>query len=462
MVDNGSDDGSARYIEKYFPRVRIISNNVNNYAKANNLGIKAAKGAYIALINNDIRVDRYWLIHLIRCMQKDKTIGAVGSKILFLNGNIQSVGHQEVPDFYWSDVGFNEKDKKQYKETKDIASICGCSVLYRRKCLDDVGLLDEDFNMYLEDVDMCIRCRKNDWRVVSCPESIIYHKFHGTIKTEDNARYLQELNRLLLVAKYWPEKLADALAGKYYFTAKDSLWGKRDISEVLGKVFAKLIKEHGYQATEKLSVEVFKSIRRIYGFEKDYLIQVALCEQTKKDELRVELDKAKKDYVDLSHTLQSLSGQKDLQLKLLKEQKDEELTRLNQQHAQEVTLLKNHAEELAQQKDLQLKLLKEQKDEELSQRDYEISIKKQEVEMKSQYINEIENELKVKKERITVLEWEQNKLKNDLDHTTKELQAIYTSTGFKYLLRPLWSILWPLKQFFIGIAKREYLLIKEK
>ena len=132
MVDNGSADTSLDYVRKKFPKVKIVINNENNYAKANNLGIKAAKGEYIALINNDVKVDKSWLITLVKVAQEDVSIGAVGSKILFTNGSIQSVGHQEYPNFYWGDIGFREKDTNRYNILKEVSSICGCSVLYRK------------------------------------------------------------------------------------------------------------------------------------------------------------------------------------------------------------------------------------------------------------------------------------------------------------------------------------------
>ena len=349
MIDNGSVDGSLDYVRKQFPAVKILINDENSYAKANNLGIKAAKGEYIALINNDVKVDKDWLIRLIKTAQEDISIGAVGSKILFMDGSIQSIGHQEYPNFYWGDIGFKDKDSVQYSIIKEVTSICGCSVLYSRKCLKDVGLLDEDFNMFLEDVDMSIRCRKKGWKLVTCPQSIIYHKFHSTIGSEDRAKYWQEMNRLLLIAKHWPDKLVDAFAGKLYFTAKDnhSYADVKDISDILGNVFVKLIKEHGLEVTNKLSGGLFEAIRKIYNFEKDYLIQIA-----KGQNLTISI--------------------RDQQVISLRQSKDQEIAAKNQ----ELTLLRQQIQQVR-----------------------------------------------------------------------KELNDIYTSTGYKYLLKPLWDFLWSLKRF---------------
>ncbi|MBU4251626.1 MAG: glycosyltransferase, partial [Candidatus Omnitrophica bacterium] len=339
MVDNGSNDDSVKYMKNKFPMIRIINNSENNYAKANNLGIKAAKGGYIALINNDIKVDKNWLINLITAIQKDASIGALGSKILFMDGLIQSVGHQEYPNYYWGDIGFREEDKGQYNTYKEVISICGCSVLYRKKCLKNVGLLDEDFNMYMEDVDMALRCRNKGWKLFTCPDSVIQHEYHGTTKNDDNSFFWVETNRLLLIAKHWPEKLADALSGKDYFTIKNDYNNARDIGQVMGKVFSKLLKEHGYDVLNKLSPGLFEAIRRIYNLEKNYLIQNVMNERDRKNNLIIELNTFKKENLKLEEDLSFLKRQKDQEIVSLIQQKESELASLEQQKNQELDSL---------------------------------------------------------------------------------------------------------------------------
>ena len=180
MVDNGSGDGSVEFTKDKFSRVKIIKNDINNYCRANNLGIKSAKGKYIALINNDLKLDRDWLIELVRVITQDSNIGVVASKILFPNGKLQGTGHLELPNFYCSDRGFKEEDKGQYNEVEDVPSISHCAALYNKDCLTDIGLLDEDFNLYVEDVDMSMRAKQKGWRLQYVPESVAYHEFHGS------------------------------------------------------------------------------------------------------------------------------------------------------------------------------------------------------------------------------------------------------------------------------------------
>jgi hypothetical protein len=95
LVDNGSTDGSLDLVKDKYPNVLIIQNTVNNYCKANNLGIASSKGKYVALLNNDVKVEKNWLIELIKIMERDERIGAVMGKVLFPDGKIQSTGHYE-------------------------------------------------------------------------------------------------------------------------------------------------------------------------------------------------------------------------------------------------------------------------------------------------------------------------------------------------------------------------------
>jgi GT2 family glycosyltransferase len=269
MVDNGSSDGSLEFVNENFPRVKIIKNDINNYCRANNLGIKNAKGKFIALINTDIRVDKCWLIELIKVIGHDDSIGIATSKVLFLNGKIQSTGHYELPDFYWSDRGFGEIDEGQYSKTEEVLGVSHCAALYRKECLNDIGLLDEDFNMYLEDVDMSIRAKQKGWSLFYVPQSIAYHNFHGSADEELVVFYC-ERNRLLLLAKHYPHKLSDLLFGKGYFTIQNK---RNDLIKILPDIFIKLIKHHDNNTVASLFSSIFESLNKILNLEKAYLIK---------------------------------------------------------------------------------------------------------------------------------------------------------------------------------------------
>jgi len=217
LVDNLSTDHSTDIIQKRYPQVKIVNNDVNNFAGALNLGFENAGGNYIAFLNNDTVVDRKWLDGLLKVAREDGRIGGVQSKILFSDGKIlNSAGAQEVDDFYFRDIGFGEADAGQYGEKAERDYLSGGSVLYRKTCLEDVGPFDEDYVMFFEDIDYSIRCRDRGWRLFYSPQSIVYHKYHGSASVE-LCEYLCSRNRLMLLAKRFPERFAGAIRTSHTF-----------------------------------------------------------------------------------------------------------------------------------------------------------------------------------------------------------------------------------------------------
>ncbi|MDP2940951.1 MAG: glycosyltransferase [Candidatus Omnitrophota bacterium] len=271
MVDNCSTDDSVGFVRRRYPDIQVLSNDSNNYCRAANLGIRKASADFVALLNNDMRVDKKWLSALMGIMAKDKTVAAVGSKIIFDSGRLNSVGHVELPDYYWADAGFNEEEKGQYDCPGEVGSVCGGAVLYRRDYLEKAGLFDEDFVMYMEDVDICMTLRRRGWKVFYCPRSVVRHVFHGTASGETVEFYV-ERNRLLFIAKHFPEKLADALIGKGFFVSAKSLREKKDLYLVLPLVFKKLIECHPKEA-QGILPDIFTNLRKVSDLAKADLIQ---------------------------------------------------------------------------------------------------------------------------------------------------------------------------------------------
>lgn len=214
LVDNGSMDSSIEVAKKH-PDVKILENEENNYCSANNLGIKEAKGRkYVILLNNDTEVDKNWLIELIKAAESDERAGCVASKLLYHDrrDTIQGLGLEPLPDFYWIDscIGKKESECDHLKEAFEAEAVSFASVLLKRKCMEDVGLLDESFRMYLEDVDFSIRCRKKGWKVLVAPKSRIFHHHRGT-GTQKLSDSCSEVNRIRLLVKHHPEMLEQEL-----------------------------------------------------------------------------------------------------------------------------------------------------------------------------------------------------------------------------------------------------------
>jgi GT2 family glycosyltransferase len=213
VVDNGSSDGSVDIIRDRFDHILLIENKTNlGYAEGNNVGIRHAlsHGAeYVWLLNNDTVVDINALAAMTDLAERNPDIGILGSKIYFY----------DRPDLLWfagatidwkraisAHVGRLEKDTGQYEVEKEVDRVTGCSMLIRREVLEDVGLFDEKFFLYAEEVDLCVRARKKGFHNYYVPKSIVFHKI--SVSTGENSvpifAYYNTRNFLYLIRKNVP------------------------------------------------------------------------------------------------------------------------------------------------------------------------------------------------------------------------------------------------------------------
>ena len=183
LVDNGSRDGSVDFVAERFPEVRIIENGENlGFAAGNNVAIRVAQGDYIVTLNNDTRAEPDWLEELVKAVETDPQIGMCASKMLFYyhTGVLNSTGISlDVAGIAWDRRG-GERDDGLEREPLEIFGPCAGAALYRREMLDEVGLFDEDFFAYHEDVDLAWRARSRGWRCMYSPRAVVYHVHSGT------------------------------------------------------------------------------------------------------------------------------------------------------------------------------------------------------------------------------------------------------------------------------------------
>jgi len=221
IVDNSSKDDSVNFLETNYPKIKVIENKIKNYAKAINHGIKNAKGQYIAILNSNTVVENNWLKGLMDIIDQDEKIGVVQSKMLFSDEEmIKSAGVEEIEDFYFSDIGFGERDVGKYSEIRELDYFARDSILLKRKCMDEVGKFDEDFLMYMEDVDYSIRCKDLGWKIFYSPNSVVYCKYHS-ITSSAKCKYLRSRNRLLLISKHFPQKLAESIETSHFYIKRE-------------------------------------------------------------------------------------------------------------------------------------------------------------------------------------------------------------------------------------------------
>jgi len=196
LIDNGSTDGSVEFVRNSYSEVEIIALDKNyEFAKANNIGIKKAleEGAqFIALLNNDTKVEKNWLSELVRVMESNSKIGICASKMLKMDNPqiLDSTGHAFI-DGIIRDRGSGELDRGQYDTKLEVVGGCAGAALYRREMLDEIGLFDEQFGFNYEDVELSWRAYRYGWKARYVPQAIVYHLRSGSVK--DNSQLQEEL-----------------------------------------------------------------------------------------------------------------------------------------------------------------------------------------------------------------------------------------------------------------------------
>jgi len=221
VVDNGSNDGSAEMAETEFG-VRVIRNRENRgFCAANNQGIAAAQGDFVALINNDAEAEQGWLAALHRACSGAPDIGMAASKVLVWEdpGRIDKAGHLIFLDGQNRGRGSGADDHGQYDREEEVLWPDGCAALYRKAMLDEIGGFDEDFFAYGDDAELGLRARIAGWRCVYTPQAVVRHH-RGSTLGKDSVRRLEliERNRLLLAIKLFPWSLL--LLNPLFFAAR--------------------------------------------------------------------------------------------------------------------------------------------------------------------------------------------------------------------------------------------------
>jgi GT2 family glycosyltransferase len=181
LVDNGSSDCSTDYVRSQFPEVRILETGKNlGFAGGTNVGINHARGDFILTLNNDTVVDVRFIEELQNSISNDRKIGMWATKMLYPDGRLNSTGLIIARDGTASDRGIGEMDCNQFDSIGEVFGPSAGSALYRKSMLDEIGLFDEDFFLYMEDVDLAFRARLFGWKCVYNPSAKIIHERGGT------------------------------------------------------------------------------------------------------------------------------------------------------------------------------------------------------------------------------------------------------------------------------------------
>jgi len=212
VVDNASSDGSAALVRARFPWVTLIEASTNTgFAEGNNIGLAAATGDYVALLNTDAVADARWLESLVDALERDPHAAGAEGKIYYADARtrIEQAGalFNNIGN-YWG-RGHRDEDRGQFEESMEVAGVTACAMLVRRKALGGAPLFDASLFMYGEELDLTIRLRSDGWSIVFEPRAVVHHAGMRSLNAAvDAPRLFQQFhanrNRLKLVAKYWP------------------------------------------------------------------------------------------------------------------------------------------------------------------------------------------------------------------------------------------------------------------
>ncbi len=209
LVDDGSTDGSAEWVRRHYPEVRVLELPRNmGMAAAVNRGWHLAAGQGIVLLNNDTRADPGWLEALVEAAETHPEVPSFASKIrLFDRPHIlHAAGDLYGVDGIPRNRGAWEEDRGQYDEAFEVWGPCGAAAFYRRALLEELGGFDERLFMYLEDVDLAWRAQLRGYRCRFVPQAVVYHKVSAT-GGGALASYYVGRNTLLVLAKDMPGPL---------------------------------------------------------------------------------------------------------------------------------------------------------------------------------------------------------------------------------------------------------------
>lgn len=209
VVDNASQHDEASAIQQKYPHVTVIrSDNNLGFAGGNNLGIKASKGKYILLINNDTYFKEFNVDALIECLESSPKVGIVCPKIRFAwdNNPIQFTGYTPLSKITIRNksIGFGEEDKGQYDSTHPTPYAHGAAMLIKREVIEKVGFMPECYFLYYEEFDWSMMMTRAGYEIWYEPACTIYHKESQATGQDSPLRtYYITRNRLLLVKRNW-------------------------------------------------------------------------------------------------------------------------------------------------------------------------------------------------------------------------------------------------------------------
>lgn len=211
VVDNNSNDGSVEYITRHCPSIELLElpSNIGFGPACNHAIAKALRDQaydYLFLFNNDATIHPQALAELISAAENNPQAGILGAKVYY----------SDKPNTIWyagarrrqgvlaaTDIGRGQVDQGQFSTLREVDYIFGAAMLIRRTVFEQIGLFDEQFFLYLEDLDLCLRAQEAGFSLLFVPEAHVWHK--GSASTEHNTplrRYQMARSTILFLRKH--------------------------------------------------------------------------------------------------------------------------------------------------------------------------------------------------------------------------------------------------------------------
>lgn len=204
ILDNGSTDGSVDWVQRNFPQIETVSLGANlGFAAANNVGLRQVMNAgnkYAVLLNNDTRVDGDWLEALVEVAEQDPQVALCQARQRTWDGS-QEIQFQFVPE--WAEAKSIMQPIQPITPPAVTAFAAGCAMLIRVSALEEIGLFDERYFMYVEDLDLSLRSWIAGYKVMDVPSAIVYHRVNGSDSGKKRRTFWGYRNQLTTLLKLY-------------------------------------------------------------------------------------------------------------------------------------------------------------------------------------------------------------------------------------------------------------------